>query len=282
VKRAQIATGVALAALYVVVASLSFRGGLLPIRPLFDGSGPPPPYRWVKPPPDLAQGNVLPTSAHGTMPITAKGSDAYNLNTDDGQASIIFPPNGVQPKAGETKVNVAMEPLDPATLGAPPAGRDYDGNAYRVTATYARSGAPITIPPTTCSLNGVNACATIVLRYAFSATELYRRDGNAWTKVPAQTASAALQIYGVTDKFGVFIAVDPHLPGGPKKGKSQLGNFIAFAAGIAAILIGTLAARARAKRRRKGRSTRAKRTKQRREKPSGRKADRKVERWWDE
>src|SRR5205814_8434328 len=54
--RRWIGAGVATAVLYVLVAQLSFRVGLFPARPLYDGGGPPSPYRWVNPPPDLKQG----------------------------------------------------------------------------------------------------------------------------------------------------------------------------------------------------------------------------------
>jgi hypothetical protein len=54
------AAGVAVALAYagVVVATslLSDRT----VRPLFDAVGPPPVYRWVKPPPDFAPGNLKP------------------------------------------------------------------------------------------------------------------------------------------------------------------------------------------------------------------------------
>ncbi|MGZ4145928.1 MAG: hypothetical protein ACXVPP_12315, partial [Actinomycetota bacterium] len=244
---ARVAAGLALAVAYVLVAQLSFQEGMVPVRPLYDGTGPPPPYRWVNPPPALKSGNTLPSAGRGTMTITAKGSPPYNLNTDDTQASVIFPPNGVVPKAGETKVNVTITPLDPATLGAPPPGLDYDGNAYRVTATYASSGTPIQIPKVTCDLAEANACASVVLRYAFNATGLYLLNGTTWTSVKAQTASAGLQIYGVTNQLGTFVAAGPKLPPGQTRTpKSQTGNLIAFIIGLAAILLGTFLARMRA------------------------------------
>jgi hypothetical protein len=261
-KRARAATGVAIAALYVVVALISFDGGLFPVRPLYDGTTPPPAYRWVKPPAELAAGNQLPTDGKASVVLTSKGAEAGNVTTDDGQAQVVYPPNGIVPMAGETKVNTTIEPIDPATVGAPPAGFDYDGNAYRFTGVYAKSGKPAQIPPEQkCSLTEPNACATIVLRYAFNATALYRRDGSTWVEVPTQNAGAALQIYGASDKLGVFVAVDAHLPGGPKK-KSQTGNIIAFVLGFIAIIAGTFLARIRAVRRRKrsrqGRAARAK------------------------
>jgi hypothetical protein len=246
-----IAAGVAIAALYVVVAQLSFRGGLVPSRPLYDGTGPPPQYNWVNPPPDLAANNRKPSSGTGTTPIGPKHTPAYNVNTEDGQASVIFPPDGIVPMAGQTSVKIVITPLDPATVATSPPGLDYDGNAYSVTATYQPSGNPIQIPSVVCSLTNANACATVVLRYAFNATQLYRLDGKTWTLVPSQRATSALQIYGNTDKLGVFAAAGPHVA--TKKPKGQTGNIIAFGVGLVAILLGTFLARVRASRKRRAR-----------------------------
>lgn len=250
--RRRIAAGVAIAALYVLVAQLSFRGGLLPIRPLYDGSGPLAPYRWVTPPTDLSHNNAAPTSASGTFQIGPKNSPAINLNTDDGQVSVIFPPDGVVPMAGQTGVKLQIKPLDPRTVATPPAGFDFDGNAYSVTGTYVPSGKPLQIPQVVCDLNNANACTTVVLRYAFTATKLFLRTGQTWTEVKSQNATGALQIYGLSNQLGTFVAADVHKAGGPKA-KSQTGNIIAFVIGLAAILLGTLVARMRASRKRRAR-----------------------------
>jgi hypothetical protein len=247
-----VAAGVAIAALYIVVAQLSFNGGLVPVRPLYDGTGPLPPYRWVNPPSSLSHGNTPPSSATGSVKIGPKHTPAYNLNTDDGQASLIFPPDGIVPMAGQTSVKVVIKPLDPAKVAPPPAGLDYDGNAYSITGTYQPSGKPVQIPKAVCSLNNANACATIVLRYAFSATKLFVLNGQTWTPAQSQIASSALQIYGLSDQLGTFVAAEPHIPGGQKP-KGQTGNIIAFAVGVAAILLGTFAARLRATRKRRAR-----------------------------
>jgi hypothetical protein len=250
-RRKGIAAGVAIAALYVVVAQLSFRGGLVPTRPLDDGTGPPPKYNWVNPPADLANGNRSPSSGTGTTPIGPAHSPAYNVNTDDGQASVIFPPDGIVPMAGQTSVKVVIKPLDPVTVASPPSTLDYDGNAYSITATYQPSGKPAEIPNVVCSLTNANACATVVLRYAFNASQLLRLDGKTWTVVPSQRATSALQIYGNANKLGVFVAAGPHVAS--KKPKSQIGNILAFAIGLVAILLGTFLARVRASRKRRAR-----------------------------
>ena len=251
-RRRRIAGGVVIAALYVVVAQLSFHSGLVPVRPLYDGTTKVQPYRWVNPPIDLKQGNQAPSSATGTFSIGPKHAPPINLNTDDAQVSVIFPPDGITPMAGQTQVKIEIKPLDPATVASPPAGYDFDGNAYAITGTYVPSGKPIEIPNAVCDLNNANACSTIVLRYAFNATKMFVLNGRTWSEVKSQTAGAALQIYGISDQLGTFVAVDPHTPGGPKA-KSQTGNIIAFVIGLAAILLGTLVARLRATRKRRAR-----------------------------
>ena len=251
VKKKGIAAGVAIAALYVVVAQLSFRGGLVPWRTLYDGYTPPQKYRWVNPPSDLKHGNTPPTPATGTFKIGPKHSPPYNLNTDDTLVSVIFPPDGIVPMAGQTSVRVDIKPLDPAKVATPPPGYQYDGNAYSITATYLPSGKPAVIPKAICDLNNANACATVILRYAFSATKLYLLNGQTWTEAKSQLATAALQIYGITDQLGTFVAAD--VAGTSQKTKGQTGNIIAFVVGVAAILLGTFVARLRASRKRRAR-----------------------------
>jgi len=244
---------------YIVTTVVSQRAGLLPIRPLYEGGPPPAPYAWVTPPPERAQDNKKASSGQGDVTFDAKGeAKASNVNTDDGQAVLIIPPGGIAPKAGETKVHITMTPLDPVTVGSPPKNFSYDGNAYRMDAVYPNSGATATIPVAQCpkTLGEVSKCATIVLRFVYDqAADIFRRENDTWVPVHAQVAGAAMQAYGDTNSFGTFVAMD----GGSKKTKSSGGSFLAFALGLAAILIGTVAARWRAIR--KARATRKKKRK---------------------
>ena len=248
--RRRFAVGLVIAALYVIVAQVSFHRGLVPVRPIYDGTQSVAPYRWVNPPTDLKHTNTPPSSAAGTVGFSLLRTNGYNLNTDDGQGSLIVPPGGFVPLAGQTGVKVVIKPLDPAKVAPPPAGYDYDGNAYSFTATYIPSGKPAAIPKAVCSLSNANECATVVLRYAFSATKLYVLGGQTWSEVKSQNVRGALQLYGINDALGTFVAVDPHTPGGPKP-KSQTGNIIAFVVGLAAILLGTFVARLRARSKRR-------------------------------
>src|SRR5207245_1969251 len=65
------AWGVGVATLYLVVAAAEFRPAAIPIRILFDGVAPLPPYRWVRPPEELAKGNQPPEAGMGTVPLEA-------------------------------------------------------------------------------------------------------------------------------------------------------------------------------------------------------------------
>jgi hypothetical protein len=233
---------------------------------------------------DLAAGNQKPSGASGTMMIGPKSTPAYNLNTDDGQASLIFPPDGIVPMPGQTGVKVVITPLDPAKVAPPPAALDYDGNAYSISATYIPSGKPAQIPKAVCDLNNANACATVVLRFAFSATKLLVLNNQHWMEVKSQIAQVALQIYGITDVLGTFVAAEPHVPGGLQKSKGQTGNIIAFVIGLAAILLGTFVARVRASRKRRAReAARDKKPPTPKRPEKGRKQARKDEEqkpWW--
>lgn len=250
----QIVWGAALAAVYLAVTLASQHSGLLPIRPLYEGGAPPPDYKWVNPPPELASGNQKPKGGSGDIllvdPRTPGKSAIGNITTDDGQAVLIIPAGGIAQKPGETKAHFTITPLDPDKVGAPPAKMSYDGNAYEVKAEYTNSHTPIVIPATSCptTLTQETACHTIVLRYVYVATDLYRRDGDVWRPMKATVAAAALQAYANTPKLGIFVAIDS---GASKRKPSRGGNFLAFGIGLAAILVGTAAASWRARRKEK-------------------------------
>lgn len=225
--------GGAAVVLYLVAALISFRGGLLPARPLYDGTAPPAPYRWVDPPPELAAGNDTPEPGDGEVPITSKGSDAVSIATGDRQATLVFAPDAVSPRSGEKEVRVRIEPLDPDTVGRSPKGLEYDGNAYRFEAVYARSKEPAVLTGTP---------LTVVLRFALGATEIRRRAGDSWVALDALPGGGPLEIAGDTTELGTFVAVGPPLthPGG-----NRLWDVAAAAAGLLVVIGGILFARRR-------------------------------------
>ena len=193
-RRRRAAWGAAAVVLYLaVVAAFSGSG---PTRPLYDSFAPPGAYRWVSPPPEAEAANQPPLSARQELGLKDTGSFALSVTTQDAQAAIVFMDGTFAPRTGEDHVVVDLEPLDPATVGAPPKGLRFDGNAYRATVVYPISGesAAPTLP------------VTVVLRFPSSASKLLSYDGSRWITIPSEVIRQALQIYGKSPGLGTFVA----------------------------------------------------------------------------
>jgi hypothetical protein len=198
--------GVTVAAFYIAVAAV---GWPFPVRLLYDGLVPLPPYRWVHPPADRAKDNDMALSGSGTLVLGPQGSRAAEISTGDDQALITFPEAAVASRPGESSVKVTLIPLDPATVGPTPEGGHFDGNAYRVSASYASSGAPVAIA----------APVTVVLRYAIHATQVLRFEkGGGWGALQTIKFDGSQQVLANSDGLGVFVPAGPGralLPGRP-------------------------------------------------------------------
>lgn len=187
-----LAAGLGIAGFYLAVAGLSFHAGLLPVAPVLDGLGPPPPYRWVKPPPDLAQGNQAPSPGSGTIPLTSAGS-AGSVTTGDGQAQLLLDSNSVPASPGQTSVKVTLVPEDPNSIGPPPSGGfQYDSNAYTIAAFYEPSNRPIT-----------SLSAVVVMTYATDADRILERSGSSWTSLNS-TSAGSNQLFASITHLGTF------------------------------------------------------------------------------
>lgn len=242
-------SGCALAGLYLVVALASYRSGLVPIRPLYEGTAPPPAYRWVKPPRALAWTNQPPAGAKTTVALGGKGSVAQTVLTDDGQAIVSVQEGSIAPRNGQRSVAIEFEPLDPTAIGPPPHGLRYDGNAYRIAATYQPSGAPAEIRRACGTERPPRSCPTIVLRYAVHSTAIFRREGTGWTALKeVSPAPAALQVFAVLPEFGTYVAAGERgaVVGG---GGSSLGSIIGIVVAAVAVAGSLVASRFRSVRR---------------------------------
>ena len=199
-RRQAVAWGAAAATVYLLAALLSVSFGLVRGRTLYDGL-PAQPYRWVTPPAERVRDNQKPDSAEATSTLNASGlPDPGSVSTGDLQATVIF--EKVDPKEyspnGSTDMKVKITPLDPASVGPRPKGRYFDGNAYRIEATYP-SGAPV-----------IEGKFDIVLTYGVHSTDIRRWNGAEW--VPLERPSAdrtALQIYSFSPALGTFVATGP-------------------------------------------------------------------------
>lgn len=205
----------------------------VPVRPLYDGSGPPLPYNWVNPPKGFK--NKKPKAATQTADIGTKGIAASNLTTPDGQAVLIVPEGSFGKHGADTSIKFRFVPLDPQRISPPPANPSPQGNAYSITARYAPSGA--TAQPT--------QNITILLRYPAVATTILHLEGKTWKPLKAQNLASSLQIYANITTLGDFVAAGGHnnslilwyITGG-----------ISFVAAVLGLLIGLRERRARPKR----------------------------------
>lgn len=185
--------GAAIVLSYVLAAVLVWSG--VPVRILYDGVAPPLPYRWVRPPANLASGNQAPEPGTGTISFTLEGSASASVLTDDAQAGLIFSRGGVAPRAGVTFAKARIVPLDPNSIAPPPPGLRFDGNAYRMEATYSTGESVALLKP-----------VTPVLRYPVHATVLLRSAGHGWTRLDSRRVTESLQTFAQSDQLGVFVA----------------------------------------------------------------------------
>jgi len=202
-----LAWGLAIGAVYLGVVAFSWPPV---VRLLYDGLVPLPPYRWVTPPPERAKDNQPPRPGADTLVLGPQASPAAEVATEDDQALVTFPAGALAQRPGESSVKVRLTPLDPLALGTVPAGRRFDGNAYRIEATYPAH-----------------------------ATLLLRAQDAGWQALHTTRFDGSQQVLGPSNDLGVFVAASPsaHRGSPPAARRYFAGGFL-----LAAIL-GVLAAR---------------------------------------
>jgi hypothetical protein len=234
--------GLLAAGLYLGGAAVSLGPGGLPGRPLYDGLTPPAPYRWVSPPPELAGQNQEPGLGTGRITFLRGASVPQSVFTPDIQAQITFPGEMFPPRGGQRAVRVSMTPLDPATLGPPPAGQTFDGNAYRVEATYSPSGDEASIEEP----------VSVTLRYARHGRTMLRWDGASWEPLDTDQIRANSALLAESDQLGTFVPAGPPPPPADGEGiRWTVIGALSAAAGALAVGLGIRARRRRTRRRRR-------------------------------
>jgi hypothetical protein len=225
-RRARRAAGGIVAAGALIVAVLAAPGPPRLGRALYDGVMPLPPYQWVHPPPELARDNRPPEPGRATRDLDPTGRSAGAVATGDAQCTVILNDGSIAAGPLGQTVTVTITPLDPASIGPPPAGTRFDGNACRFDAVYGKSG---TVPR-------FSRPVTVVLRYATGGTQIVRASsggGPAWQPIRAVQYAGHLHLL-VADvpTLGTFAPVAP--AGAPY---SQRTPWAAYAAAAAAVAV---------------------------------------------
>jgi hypothetical protein len=230
-----VAAGLAAVALYLGGAAISGHvRSPLRSRVLFDGFAPPPPYRWVSPPPALAGSNQSPAGAAATIPLSAAGSDGASVLTPDSQASLFLVKGAIPPSPGRRSVHVEIQPSPPPRNARTPDGFEFDGNVYVFTARYEPSGDPIT---------ELSVRSTIVLVFpmqppsgAFDHVLMASRDGRFWRQLTTSVASLQHQAAADVRELGFYAVGRRQLSaGGGVPEVLRIGVFAALLAAAAAI-----------------------------------------------
>ena len=219
--------GVFLVLIYVLAVT-----GTLPfghnVRPLFEGIGPPPAYRWVKPPAAFASGNVPPAPNDTDLDMTPTGSQQSGAQSEDNQVVLNLAPNAVPPHPPDTKLRIHIDPIDPGTLGPVPPDLRPNGNAYKVTMTYQPSGAPATT---------ITAPGNVLLTVPLPAAGLlYAGDGRAWTNIGKQTVPGQPIVGGPFNATGWFVAAT-HPQAAPKSSGGGSAGVIIVVVLVAALAL---------------------------------------------
>jgi hypothetical protein len=227
--------GVGIVVLYLAGAAVSGRASILARRPLLDGLAPPTPYRWVHPPPDLAAGNKPPASTRFTLELTADGSRLGAFSTSDGQVNLVLSQGAIPPRPGQTDVEVAVDPIDPATLGPPPSGLVVAGNAYRIQASYRPSGHKVE------TLGGQSSVGLVYPLLATAVADpaghvvLSSADGRAWERLPSTDTPGTHQVSaGLTRTGYVEVGV---APASAESGSDPRNRILLLGTGIAAVIV---------------------------------------------
>lgn len=239
-RRRAIAVGSAALVAYIALAALSARLDPLARHPLLDGIGPPPPYRWVKPPPALAKANQQPLPGRATLKMQAAGSNSGFVSTKDGQLTLIVGVATFPRDANRSAVLVTIQPEDPARLGRLPSGLAAAGNAYLIRAEY-QPGGP--------QLHGASKAMTVSMIYPALATNgvtpphhtiLSSSDGRSWKTYRTNDTPAGQVAEAETTALGYFVVVLPRsaLATSSSSGHSRVLLFVIIGI-IVALLVGS-------------------------------------------
>jgi hypothetical protein len=199
-RRRAVAAGLAVALAYLALAALSGHLSPLARRPLLDGIGPPVAYRWVDPPPELADANQPPTPGDFTLKLTDRGTRPDVFTTDDAQVTLIPVAGTFPPAPGQDSVRLTVTPMDDSGVSPPTEPLEIVGNVIEVRATYEPSGDQI---------DTFDKPLEVILVYPIppnvhstSHTLISSPDGTAWVPSDGTDSLAIQQVEGPVPTLG--------------------------------------------------------------------------------
>ncbi len=223
-RRKAIVAGLVFVTVYAALAALS--GHLSPLAkgPLLDGIGPPQPYRWVNPPPDLAATNQPPSSGVFHVPLDPNGSRPEVFVTSDNQITIVVPQGAFPLKAGQIEIVLKVTPLDPATLASP--GANADASSATPIACRPRINPPAHRVDLKLPLDAILLYPVTANLHASVHTLYTSPDGKTWTAQEGSDSLAQQQAEGPMPALGyVMVAGEPGAstvtPAGSSRGLGQ-------------------------------------------------------------
>jgi hypothetical protein len=235
--RVALLAGVGIAVLYLAGAALSGRASLLARRPLLDGLAPPVPYRWVKPPADLAASNKEPASLRFAVKLSATGSQLGAFSTSDGQFNLVLGEGAVPASQGQTSVAVSVDPVDPAALGPAPPGLLLAGNAYRIQASYRPSAAKVDTLGGRSSVGLVYPLLSTAVADPSGHLVLASADGRSWQRLESTDTPGTHQVSAGLGITGYVVAAVPPAGAGGASGGNGRGRALLLAGTAVAVLL---------------------------------------------
>ncbi len=241
-RRAVVASGAVVVALYLAGAIASARLSPFARHPLLDGLAPTAPYRWVDPPADLADTNKPPTPGRFDLQFHGGTLDGGAFQTQDAQVTVIVPHDAFPARAGQTGVTITLKPLAPAGFPPAPGSKVLLGNVVRIQAAYQPSSDRIAKP---------RRDVEVAIVYPFVAADsgehlMLQARGDRWARLDATDHLASAQLVASIASFGDVVAAGERLasttasPAGP--GSSSTGTIIAIAIGALLVIVLLVAA----------------------------------------
>lgn len=164
-----------------------------------DGALPPLPYRYLHPPPALAQNNEPPLSRRLVIRMLVGSSPRIQTFTHDGQVGVTANTGAIRLSPGKS-LEISIRPVE--TPPGLPGLYVVDGNAYDIAlTTQPGNGTPTIIKP-----------FNVIMRWPHIPTAIYAYTGGAWRRIcysdQGVLAGFTLSCKSATSP-GVYAAVAP-------------------------------------------------------------------------